>query len=489
MLRVPAAMAILALLAPLAVAQKKGSPDKPAQIPDVLPFKATEKTLANGLKVIVVPTGFPNIVSLQIPVQTGSRNEVEPGKSGFAHFFEHMMFRGTKAYPPEEYQAILTQAGARQNAYTTDDYTNYHTTFAKEDLETILEIEADRFQNLDYPRGGLQDRVARRARRVQQEQRRTRSASSIEVQRDKAFTTHTYKHTTMGFLKDIEDMPNQFAYSKAFFDRWYRPEYTTVIVAGDVEPARRLPARREVLGRLEARARYTRRRSRRSPPPTGPVYAHVPWTSADPALGHRRLPRPRLLGRPRRTTPPSTCSSTSPSARPPTLYKKLVEDEQKVDQLFADSAGQRRPRRCSTVVRARQEGRGRGLRARRDPDGLRRGRGATPVAARRLADAKSQRPLRRSSARLDNTEAIAATLARFVRYRRSYDTLEPALPRLRLAHARRTCRRRRRSTSPTPNLVVDDALAASRCPTAMADAPARSRRFAPARRRPAAPRR
>ena len=117
----------------------------------ILPFDAVERTLPNGLRVIVVPTGFPNIVSLQIPVQTGSRNEVEPGKSGFAHFFEHMMFRGTKAFPPEAYQAILTRAGARQNAFTSDDFTNYHTTFAKEDLETILKIEADRFQNLDYP--------------------------------------------------------------------------------------------------------------------------------------------------------------------------------------------------------------------------------------------------------------------------------------------------------------------------------------------------
>jgi len=81
---------------------------------DLLPFKATEKTLANGLKIIIVPTGFPNIVSLQIPVQTGSRNEVEPGKSGFAHFFEHMMFRGTKAYPPEKYQEVITKAGARR---------------------------------------------------------------------------------------------------------------------------------------------------------------------------------------------------------------------------------------------------------------------------------------------------------------------------------------------------------------------------------------
>src|SRR5688500_20410419 len=68
---------------------------------DVLPFKATEATLPNGLRVIVGPTGFPNIVSIQIPVQTGARNEAEPGKSGFAHIFETVMFRGSPKYSPE----------------------------------------------------------------------------------------------------------------------------------------------------------------------------------------------------------------------------------------------------------------------------------------------------------------------------------------------------------------------------------------------------
>ena len=82
----------------------------------VIPFKATERTLTNGLRVIVVPTGFPNIVSIQVPVQSGSRNEFEAGKSGFAHFFEHMMFRGTPSYPPEKWQAAMTAAGARTNA-------------------------------------------------------------------------------------------------------------------------------------------------------------------------------------------------------------------------------------------------------------------------------------------------------------------------------------------------------------------------------------
>src|SRR2546425_9900805 len=93
---------------------------------DILPFKATETTLPNGLKVIIVPTGFPNLVSIQIPVQTGSRNEVEPGKSGFAHFFEHLMFRGTKEFPPEKYRDIITKAGAYRNASTGDDFTRYY---------------------------------------------------------------------------------------------------------------------------------------------------------------------------------------------------------------------------------------------------------------------------------------------------------------------------------------------------------------------------
>ena len=201
----------------------------------MLPFTITERTLPNGLKVIIVPTGFKNIVSVQIPVQTGSRNEVEPGKSGFAHFFEHMMFRGTKAYPAAVYQDIVTRAGALQNAYTTDDYTNYHATFAREDLSRILEIEADRFQNLAYS----EEDFKTESRAVLGEYNKNSAdptSKLIEAQREHAFARHTYRHTTMGFLRDIEDMPNQFAYSKVFFDRWYRPEYATLIIAGDVNP-------------------------------------------------------------------------------------------------------------------------------------------------------------------------------------------------------------------------------------------------------------
>src|ERR1051326_7822614 len=114
------------------------------------PFTYTQQDLPNGLRLVTIPTDSPNLVSIYVVVQTGARNEVEAGKSGFAHLFEHMMFRGTAKYSPEKYNQVLQRAGAASNAFTSDDLTAYYTTFSKEDLPTILAMEADRFQNLKY---------------------------------------------------------------------------------------------------------------------------------------------------------------------------------------------------------------------------------------------------------------------------------------------------------------------------------------------------
>jgi len=120
--RIPAAVCTVLLAGGVTIGGQPGPARKAAPRPaaegDVLPFHAVEKTLPNGLKVIVVPTGFPNIVSLQIPVQTGSRNEVEPGKSGFAHFFEHVMFKGTKEYPPAPRTASSPSTPSRRRSRT-----------------------------------------------------------------------------------------------------------------------------------------------------------------------------------------------------------------------------------------------------------------------------------------------------------------------------------------------------------------------------------
>jgi len=405
---IPAAFSLL--LAVSAPAETPGSASR------ILPFDASERTLANGLKVIVVPTGFPNIVSLQIPVMTGSRNEVEPGKSGFAHFFEHMMFRGTKAFPPEAYQAIVTKAGARQNAFTSDDFTNYHTTFAKEDLETILKIEADRFQNLDYPLEAFKTE----SRAVLGEYNKNSAnpiQKLIEVQREHAFAAHTYRHTTMGFLKDIEDMPNQFEYSKTFFDRWYRPEYATVIVAGDVKPDEVFPLVEKYWGSWKA-GRYTVDVPA-DPAPAGPVVAHVPW-------GAPTLPWVSVAFH----TPPFSETSREWAALDvlsdltfgPTsaLYKSLVEEEQKVDQLGSFFPPNSDPYLMTIYARVKKAEdapyvRDRILRALGEARSV-------ALPAQRVKDAKDNNRygLLRS---LDNTESIAASLARFVRYRRSFDTI------------------------------------------------------------------
>ena len=412
---------LLALMASRATAQKpkaadRKKPSAPAASRDLLPFKAVEKTLPNGLKVIVVPTGFPNIVSVQIPVKTGSRNEVEPGKSGFAHFFEHMMFRGTRAYPPEKYQDIVTRSGARQNAYTTDDYTNYHTTFPKEDLETILKIEADRFQNLSYSESAFKTE----ARAVLGEYNKN-SANPIsklfEVQRDSAFRVHTYKHTTMGFIKDIEDMPNQFEYSKTFFARWYRPEHTAVIIAGDVKPEAAVLLVEKYWGGWK-RGSHSVTVPQESPA-KGPVYAHVPWPSDTlswvtvafhgPAFSETKKDLPAID-----TLFDLSFGPTSD------LYKRLVEQEQKLDGLFPNVDIKEDPELVTVAAR---------LKKGTDPTYIRDEILKTVAAlrekavdAKRLEEAKSN--ARYGLARtLDNTETIAGTLARFVRLRRSYGTL------------------------------------------------------------------
>ena len=174
---------------------------------DILPLTATERTLGNGLKVIVVPTGFPNLVSIEIPVQVGSRNEVEPGKSGFAHFFEHLMFRGTPDVLPNTYRAIMARAGARDNASTGDDRTHYYATFAKEHLNELIAVYADMFQHLSYSEADFRTE----ARAILGEYNKNSADPTeklAEVQRDQFYQTHPYKHTTMGFIRDIENMPN-----------------------------------------------------------------------------------------------------------------------------------------------------------------------------------------------------------------------------------------------------------------------------------------
>ena len=191
--------------------------------------------LENGLRVMVVKTDYPDVVSLQIPVSVGSRNEVEAGKTGFAHFFEHMMFKGSEKFPQDVYSDILKNSGVDNRAYTTNDYTNYHLNFSKEHLDKVLEIEADIFQNLTYS----EEQFRTEALTVKGEYLKNNASpirKLLSAVRNEAFEKHTYKHTTMGFFEDIEAMPDQMAYGKEFFAKFYKPEYVSLVIVGDVDP-------------------------------------------------------------------------------------------------------------------------------------------------------------------------------------------------------------------------------------------------------------
>lgn len=200
----------------------------------ILPFAIRQKKLSNGLDVVTVPFNSPGLAAFFIVVRAGSRDEVEPGKTGFAHFFEHVMFRGTEKYPSDAYNLVLESIGASANANTSLDRTIFHMTGNAAMLEKMFEVEGDRFQHLKYSEHDFKTEAGA----VKGEYTKN-SANPYQQLYEKilntAFDKHTYKHTTMGFFDDVVNMPNQYDYSLVFFDRFYRPEYTTIIVVGDVK--------------------------------------------------------------------------------------------------------------------------------------------------------------------------------------------------------------------------------------------------------------
>jgi zinc protease len=220
----------------LALAALSHAAPAAAQAPgDIFPYEIHQTTLDNGMKVLVVPYDSPGTVAYYSVVRTGSRDEVEAGHSGFAHFFEHMMFRGTEKYPEARYTDTLQRLGADPNAYTADDQTVFYFTGSASELATMMDLESDRFRNLKYS----EEAFRTESLAVLGEYNKNASnplESMNEKLRDLAFKKHTYKHTTIGFLQDIKAMPGYYQYSVEFLHRFYRPENVSLVVVGDVQP-------------------------------------------------------------------------------------------------------------------------------------------------------------------------------------------------------------------------------------------------------------
>ncbi|MGQ9561498.1 MAG: M16 family metallopeptidase [Candidatus Oleimicrobiaceae bacterium] len=306
----------------------------------VLPYPYRTAVLDNGLTVIVIPMESPGLVAYYSIVRTGSRDEWEPGHTGFAHFFEHMMFRGTKKYPGNVYDRLMTEMGADANAYTTDDYTCYHINLAKSDLEKVMELESDRFQNLFY------DELAFKTEAGAVHGEYLKSlASPWMVLEEKllatAFTAHTYRHTTIGFREDIEAMPTMYDYSKSFFNRYYRPDNVVLMIVGDVEPEATMALVKKYYGQWEKG--YVPPQVPAEPEQKGERVAHVSYKG-------KTLPILTVAYKGLAFSPAdvdvAACQLLEGLAFGPTsdIYKKLVIQEQRVEFISADFTSNRDPK-------------------------------------------------------------------------------------------------------------------------------------------------
>ncbi|HXU44142.1 MAG TPA: pitrilysin family protein [Thermoanaerobaculia bacterium] len=318
---------------------------------DIFPYPIQQKTLPNGLKMIVVPFDSPGIVAYYTVVRTGSRDEVEPGKTGFAHFFEHMMFRGTDKYPRDKYNELLKRMGADSNASTDDDLTLYHIVGPKRELETMMDMESDRFKNLKYSEPAFRTE----ALAVLGEYNKSVSSPVLpmfEKLQDLSFTRHTYKHTTLGFLADIRAMPEQYAWSRLFFERFYRPENCVLLIVGDVEPAPTFALAERYYG--DWKTGYKPAEIPVEPPQSEPKSARLSWPNpVHPYLlyGYRA---------------PAFSTTTADWAaldligqvlfsESAPLYQELVVDKQWVDRISGGLPARRDPFVFTILARARSE--------------------------------------------------------------------------------------------------------------------------------------
>jgi zinc protease len=383
----------------------------------VFPYDYKINDLPNGLRVITVPTDYPNLVALYTVVGAGSRNEIEPGKSGYAHFFEHLMFRGSENFPPGSFDRIMKKAGASSNAYTTDDRTVYHATFAKEDLDEIMQLEADRFQRLKY----AQPEYKTEALAVLGEYNKNSASPTFkmhEVLRETAYKTHTYSHTTMGYLKDIQDYPNQYEYSLQFFNRFYRPEYTTIVVVGDVKPDEVLAMVNKYFGSWQA-GDY------KPQIPVEPAQEkarseHIEWSSPTlpyVAVGYRG---PAFSDESKDKAALDLLSLIA-FGENSDLFQKLVLQEQKADFISPDFEDKINPELFTVYARAKSDA---DMNYVRDEIVKTFKRYTNELVPQKQLDQTRSRMRYGFAMAMNSNDAIANTLAPYIALKRTPETLE-----------------------------------------------------------------
>jgi zinc protease len=225
----------------------------------------TMTTLSNGLQVVFLEDHSTPIVHAEIWYHVGSKNE-RPGRTGFAHLFEHMMFKGSKNVEPEGHPSWISSVGGQSNAYTNEDSTVFWETFPAQYLPLVLWLEADRLASLR-----IEEKVFQTEREVVKNERRMRVENQPygrlnEIVYDQAFKVHPYKHPTIGSMQDLEAASIEDV--RDFFRTYYVPNNATLVLVGDFDTKEALVMVQQYLGRIPRSAKPVPRDIPKEPPQT-----------------------------------------------------------------------------------------------------------------------------------------------------------------------------------------------------------------------------
>ena len=292
-------------------------------------------TLANGLQVVVVTDRRAPVVTNMVWYRVGAADEPR-GHSGMAHFFEHLMFKGTQRIPQGEFAKTIARNGGDDNAFTAWDYTAFYERIARDRLELVMGMEADRMRNLNLPASLIASE-----RDVIIEERRQRidnnpGAVLGERMRAMLYPNSPYGTPVIGWLHEMQQLNHDDAIQ--FYRTWYAPNNAILVVAGDVDAAELRPIADRTFGRLQPTPNLPARHWASDPPPAGPMrivhrdakveqpsmsrlYAAVSYTTAHGRQAHALDVAMQILGG----------SQTS------RLYRALVEDRHLAVEAWASS--------------------------------------------------------------------------------------------------------------------------------------------------------
>ncbi len=253
------------------------------------PEKVSTFTLANGLQVVVIPDHRTPTVTQMTWYKVGSADET-PGKSGLAHFLEHLMFKGTAKHPVGEFSQTVVRVGGNENAFTSTDYTGYYQSVPRDKLDTMMEFEADRMTGLV-----LKDENVLPERDVVLEEYNMRVANSPDARLTEQimaalYLNHPYGRPVIGCRSEIEKLNREDAL--AFYKRFYAPNNATLVIAGDVTADDIRPKIEATFGKVAPQPDIAPKRIRpQEPPPAGPRTV----TLADPRVEQPTMRRYYLV--------------------------------------------------------------------------------------------------------------------------------------------------------------------------------------------------